>query len=305
MRRTYQEEMYNKARESLKIHTGVCIVLPCRAGKSYIMKEMVDSACKKGKKVLILAHRRLLLRQHGELIKNCRIESVFTEINHLGENGPVDLIIIDEAHISGSETYHKVCEYYNCKRVLFTATAKRLDNKPLDLADEIINRMLNRELLYIPKYDETYKAVIERYNENPVEFGLSSYKYKQESGRIETYISRSTKNRTMMAVSSSGRKAVTNYKVLEINGGYTLCEFSLETGRTHQIRVHSKHIGHPIVGDLVYGFKNQKFKLSGQLLHARNLSFCHPTTNELVSFDAPIPEYFTNILKKLNFKTKF
>lgn len=147
MLRDYQQEMYDKARESLKIHKGVCVVLPCRAGKSYIMKEIVDSACKKGSKVLILAHRRLLLRQHGRLIKNCRIESVFTEINHLGENGPVNLIIIDEAHISGSETYHKVCEYYNCKRVLFTATAKRLDNKPLDLADEIINGISGDELI--------------------------------------------------------------------------------------------------------------------------------------------------------------
>lgn len=147
MLRDYQQEMYDKARMTLMKCQGVCVVLPCRAGKSYIMKEIVDSACKRGKKVLILAHRRLLLRQHGELIKNCRIESVFTEINHLGENGPVDLIIIDEAHISGSESYHKVCDYYKCKRLLFTATAKRLDNKPLDLADEIINGISGDELI--------------------------------------------------------------------------------------------------------------------------------------------------------------
>lgn len=125
---------------------------------------------------------------------------------------------------------------------------------------------------------------------------------KQDSGRIETYISRSTKNRTMMAVSASGRKAITNYEVLERSNGYTLCKFLLETGRTHQIRVHSKHIGHPIVGDQVYGIKNQKFNLNGQLLHARRLSFVHPTTNKEVEFYAPIPDYFENVLVKLNFK---
>ena len=125
---------------------------------------------------------------------------------------------------------------------------------------------------------------------------------KKDKGRIETYISRSTKNRTMMAVSSSGRRAVTNFEVIERAGGYTLCKFLLETGRTHQIRVHSKHLGHPIVGDTVYGYKNQKFKLLGQLLHARKLSFIHPTTQKEVEFSAPIPEYFEKILKKLNFK---
>ncbi len=124
---------------------------------------------------------------------------------------------------------------------------------------------------------------------------------KQDSGRIETYISRSTKNRTMMAVSSSGRKAVTNFEVLERSNGYTLCKFVLETGRTHQIRVHSKHLGHPIVGDVVYGYKNQKFNLGGQLLHARKLTFVHPTTNEEVEFFAPLPKYFKDVLKKLNF----
>ncbi len=125
---------------------------------------------------------------------------------------------------------------------------------------------------------------------------------KQDKGRIETYISRSTKNRTMMAVSSSGRKAITNYEVVEKSNGYTLCRFILETGRTHQIRVHSKHLGHPVVGDSVYGFKNQKFNLQGQLLHAYKLTFIHPTTKTEVSFEAPLPEHFKNILKKLEFE---
>lgn len=163
MLRDYQQDMYNRIRNSLLTHKGVCAVLPCRSGKSYIMKEIVEKACLKGSKVLILAHRRLLLTQHSKIIQNARLESVFTEVNHLGENGKVDLIIIDEAHISGAESYQKVCNYYNCKRILFTATAKRLDGKPLSLADEILNGVSADELiergdishydLYAPKLD--------------------------------------------------------------------------------------------------------------------------------------------------------
>lgn len=147
MLRDYQQYVYDEIRRNLLIHQGVCAVLPCRSGKSYIMKEICEKAALKGSKVLILAHRRLLLRQHQKIIENCRFESVFTEVNHLGENGRVDLIIIDEAHISAAESYQKVCNYYQCKRILFTATAKRLDNKPLNLCSHIINGISGDELI--------------------------------------------------------------------------------------------------------------------------------------------------------------
>lgn len=159
-------------------------------------------------------------------------------------------------------------------------------------------------LLVVAKNDKAHLSLskqIESKTCKRVYVALLEGNLKEDEGRIETYISRSTKNRTQMAVSSSGRRAVTNFKVLERSSGYTLCEFSLETGRTHQIRVHSKHLGHPIVGDTVYGYKNQKFKLSGQLLHAKKLSFIHPTTEKEVSFEAKIPDYFANTLKKLGF----
>lgn len=134
-----------------------------RSGKSYVMEEMCRAAQEKGSHVLILAHRNILLEQHRSLINypNVRIVSVFTEANHLGENGPVDLIIIDECHISGANSYHIVCDYYNCKRVGFTATPSRLDGKPLDLfniivegisANELIERgAISRYDLYAPK----------------------------------------------------------------------------------------------------------------------------------------------------------
>ena len=161
MLRDYQLNIYNDIRDALMHKLNPCAVLPCRSGKSYIIAEICEGAHKKGKNVLILAHRRLLLRQHAKIIKNARLESVFTEVNHLGEHGPVDLIIIDEAHISAAQSYIKVCEYYDCPRILFTATAKRLDNKPLSLCDVILNGvsadyLINRGLiapydLYAPK----------------------------------------------------------------------------------------------------------------------------------------------------------
>ena len=125
---------------------------------------------------------------------------------------------------------------------------------------------------------------------------------KQDDGRIETHIERSQKNRTMMTVSDKGRLAITEFKVLKRYDNYTLCEFNLKTGRTHQIRVHSKFIGHPIVGDPVYGYKNQKFSLNGQLLHAVKLELTHPVTGERMTFTAPLPDYFLNVLNKLDNK---
>lgn len=116
------------------------------------MKAMTESANKKGNHVLILAHRNSLINQHKELFEDIdwnltRIESVFTEVKHLGEKGPVNLIIIDECHISGASSYRKVCEYYKCSRIGFTGSPIRLDGKPLDLFDTIITGITAKELI--------------------------------------------------------------------------------------------------------------------------------------------------------------
>ena len=122
---------------------------------------------------------------------------------------------------------------------------------------------------------------------------------KEESGTVETFITRSKTDRKMMAVSDEGKKAITHYTVIKRYINYCLVEFVLETGRTHQIRVHSKHLGHPIVGDKTYGIKNQKFNLEGQLLHAYKLELTHPTTGKRMQFECPLPEYFEKLLNKL------
>jgi 23S rRNA pseudouridine1911/1915/1917 synthase len=121
---------------------------------------------------------------------------------------------------------------------------------------------------------------------------------KEDDGIIDKGITRSKRDRKLMAADDTGRRAVTKYKVLERFGDYTFMEFQLQTGRTHQIRVHSKYIKHPVVGDITYG-KKDIFGLSGQLLHAYKLTLTHPKTLEEMTFTAPLPEYFSDVLNKL------
>jgi len=125
---------------------------------------------------------------------------------------------------------------------------------------------------------------------------------KDEEGKIEAPIGRHPVDRKKMAVIEDGRYALTLYKVLERFKENTLVEAVIKTGRTHQIRVHMAYIGHPVVGDPVYGFKKQKFKLEGQALHSRVLGFMHPTKGVYMEFEAPLPEYFKKLIEILRNK---
>lgn len=122
---------------------------------------------------------------------------------------------------------------------------------------------------------------------------------KEKEATINMPIGRSTKDRKKMAVIKTGKEAITHLKVLERFDGYTLIELVIETGRTHQIRVHMAEIGYPIVGDMVYSNGKNPFGVEGQMLHAQKLEFKHPKTKKEVSFEAPIPQYFTDIIKQL------
>ena len=129
--------------------------------------------------------------------------------------------------------------------------------------------------------------------------------FKEETFTVEGNIGRSSNDRKKMAVVSpdKGKHAVTHVKVLQNLKGYAYVECELETGRTHQIRVHMAHIGHPLLGDEIYGPKKCPVKgLQGQTLHAMVLGFQHPSTNEYVEFTAPLPEYFEELLRKLRTK---
>lgn len=158
-------------------------------------------------------------------------------------------------------------------------------------------------LLVVAKNDAAHLSLSEQIKNKTchrIYLALLEGTVKQNDGVIDTFIGRSDKNRTMMAVKDSGRRAVTHFKVLKRYKEFTFSEFRLETGRTHQIRVHCKYIGHPIVGDPVYGYEKQKFKLHGQLLHAWKLELTHPSTGERMSFEAPLPDYFQAVLQKLD-----
>lgn len=158
-------------------------------------------------------------------------------------------------------------------------------------------------VLVVAKNDNAHKALAEQIKEHSMKrvyMALVEGVIKNDEGTIDLPIGRHPVERKRMAVvQKNGRNAVTHYKVLERFKANTLVEARLETGRTHQIRVHMSYIGHPLVGDPVYGFKKQHFKLEGQALHAMTLGFIHPTTKEYMEFNAPLPEYYVQLLCKL------
>ncbi|WP_333860403.1 RluA family pseudouridine synthase [Clostridium sp.] len=122
---------------------------------------------------------------------------------------------------------------------------------------------------------------------------------KEEKGSVDKSLGRHKKDKIKMAVVEGGKRAVTHYEVIRRFKEHTLVKCVLETGRTHQIRVHMCYLGHPVVGDLVYGYKRQKFNLKGQLLHAQKLGFIHPGTGKYMEFQTEVPEYFKRIINIL------
>ena len=126
--------------------------------------------------------------------------------------------------------------------------------------------------------------------------------FKEDHGTVNAPINRHPTDRKRMAVCrpGEGREAVTHWQVVDSHDGYSHITCRLETGRTHQIRVHMAHTGHPLLGDIVYGNKKPYPGLEGQCLHAAKLTFIHPSTNEEMTVEAPLPEWFKNVLKKLN-----
>ena len=159
-------------------------------------------------------------------------------------------------------------------------------------------------LLVICKNDHAHNFIAEQLKVHSITRKYHAIVYHnigEEEGSVDAPIGRNPNDRKKMAVNyKNGKRAVTHYKVLErLKEQYTYIKCSLETGRTHQIRVHMSHIHHPLLGDEVYGPKKDKFHLQGQCLHAKVLGFIHPTTKEYMEFTSPLPEYFEQLLKKL------
>ena len=157
--------------------------------------------------------------------------------------------------------------------------------------------------LLICKDDAVHRDIAEQLKEHSIKRryrAIVQGNLKEDEGTVEAPIGRHPVDRKKMAVNyKNGKEAVTHYKVLERFGQYTYIECRLETGRTHQIRVHMASIGHPLLGDTVYGTAKNPWKLQGQTLHAMVLGFRHPVTGEFMEFEAPLPEYFCKLLDKL------
>ena len=160
-------------------------------------------------------------------------------------------------------------------------------------------------LLVVAKNDKAHVSLAGQIAEKTCHrtyYALLEGNLKEESGRVVTDIGRHPTERLKMAVlpEGKGKIAITDFEtVAHFGADFTLCKFDLQTGRTHQIRVHAKHLGHPVAGDPVYGYKKQKIKADGQLLHAWRLELTHPTTGERMVFNAPLPPAFQEILDKL------
>lgn len=162
--------------------------------------------------------------------------------------------------------------------------------------------------LIICKNDNSHVNIAEQikvHSVNRIYEGIVYGNVKDDEGTIEGAIGRHPIERKKMAINEkNGKPAITHYKVLERFGNYTYMQFKLETGRTHQIRVHMSSIGHPLLGDTLYSNGKSPFKhLTGQTLHAKTIGFIHPSTNEYMEFHAPLPEYFENLLSQLKKRT--
>ena len=158
-------------------------------------------------------------------------------------------------------------------------------------------------LLIVAKNDLAHMNMSKQIQERKVTkkyIALVKGNVPEDEATIHMPIARSTKDRKKMAVDAKGKDAITHFKVLKRYGKYTLLELKIDTGRTHQIRVHMSYIRHPVVGDMVYSNGKNEFGVEGQMLHAKSLEFKHPVTNKEMHLEAELPEYFKKVLAKLD-----
>lgn len=156
--------------------------------------------------------------------------------------------------------------------------------------------------LIVCKNDRAHSAIAQQLKEHSITRRYRAICHgviQEDNGTVDRPIGRHPSDRKKMAVTEKGKHAVTHYRVLQRFAQYTYIECELETGRTHQIRVHMASIGHPLLGDTVYSSMRSPFKLEGQTLHAQVLGFCHPGTGEYIEVSAPLPDYFVHLLNIL------
>lgn len=158
-------------------------------------------------------------------------------------------------------------------------------------------------IIVVAKNDDAHAFLSEQFKEHSIKreyYALVEGKFMKTEGSVDKPLGRHKRDRIKMAIVADGKRAVTHYEVLEqYDNGTSLVKCNLETGRTHQIRVHMASISHPLVGDITYGLKKQRYKLEGQVLHAKTLGFIHPTKKEYMEFTSELPSYYEDILNNL------
>lgn len=267
----------------------------CKEQKAFV-DEMISKGnykCKEGEKV------RLLVPEPEELEiepESMDLDIVYEDQDVILINKPKGMVVHPAAgHYSGTLVNGLMA---HCKEdlsgingVLRPGIVHRIDKDTTGI-------------LIVCKNDMAHQSIAAQLKEHSITRKYHAIVYdniKEDEGTVNAPIGRSVKDRKKMAVTTGGRSAVTHYRVLKrLKQGFTYIECQLETGRTHQIRVHMASIKHPLLGDDVYGPKKQKYSLEGQCLHAKVLGFVHPRTGEYMEFEVPLPEYFKDLLEKLD-----
>lgn len=233
------------------------------------------------------------------------------EIDLTPENLPLDIVFEDEDIIVVNKArgmvVHPAAGNWSGTLVnaLMYHCGDRLSGINGELRPGIVHRIDKDTsgLLVVAKNDAAHQylsAQIQRHDVKREYEAIVIGGFREPNGTVDMPIGRHQTDRKRMAIVANGREAITHYQTLAVYPGYSHMAFQLETGRTHQIRVHMAAVGHPIIGDPLYGAKKDRFaSIGGQCLHAAHLTLTHPRTNALMRFDAPLPAYFTEILAKL------
>ena len=273
--------------------------------RSYIQKLIKDGAVEVNHKVVKANYR---LSPDDEVIVNI---PDLMEPDIAAENIPIEILYEDDDILIVNKpkgmVVHPAAGHYTGTLVnaLMYHCGDRLSGINGVLRPGIVHRidMDTTGSLLVCKNDTAHQKLALQLKEHSITriyHAIVHGNIKEDEGTIDAPIGRHPVDRKKMAVNyKNGREAVTHYKVLERFGDYTYIACQLETGRTHQIRVHMSSIRHPLLGDKVYGPAKCPFSLEGQTLHAKILGIEHPRTGEYMEFDAPLPEYFTQLLNKL------
>ncbi|MBQ1171262.1 MAG: RluA family pseudouridine synthase [Lachnospiraceae bacterium] len=270
--------------------------------RSYVQKMIKDGNAYANDKV-IKANYRL---KEGDIIRCCIPPCTEPEIKP--EDIPLDILYEDEDILIVNKpkdmVVHPSAGHYSHTLVnglLFHCQGK-LSGINGVFRPGIVHRIDKDTTgsLIVCKNETAHNCIAEQLKEHSITRKYRAIVYgnfDQTEGTIEAPIGRDEKDRKKMAVNyKNGKNAITHYRVLKQFQGYSYIECQLETGRTHQIRVHMTSIGHPLLGDTTYGARSSKFHLQGQCLHAMTIGFIHPSTKQYMEFEAPLPEYFLHLL---------